>query len=365
MPKMSSRERVLRSVAHEATDRIPVDISLRTDVAERLIEYLSLKDMEDLYVKLGIDIRMVNVHEHHPEFESRVNGVLGGHSENSGKKYIFHDNGTYENAWGVIQRPSSDGLYDGWVSGPFSNTEDLDSFHWPDMNIFDSVEVIRERVERYKGKYAMKGILNYPFKVCWQMRGLENFLCDMMINPDFAGAYLRRIAAYEKEKGIRMIRAGVDILAIIGDIAMQDRLMVNADAWRSVDKPVFAEMISTFRKEKPDIKIFYHSDGNIEEVIPDLIEIGVDIINPVQPECMDVAKIKKMYGDRITLHGTISIQETLPHGTKEEVRSEINSRIETCGKNGGFILAPSNLIQNDTPIENILEIYRTVGSFVE
>ena len=239
----------------------------------------------------------------------------------------------------------------------------MDSFDWPDLDIFDSVETIKKKVDAYKGQYALKGILNYPFKICWQMRGMENFLCDMLVEPDFAKEFLLRIAAYEKEKGIRMIRAGVDILAIIGDIAMQDRLMVNVDSWRKIDKPIFADMISTFKKEKPGVLVFYHSDGNIEEVIPDLIEIGVDIINPVQPECMDVVKIKEKYGDKVTLHGSLSIQRTLPHGTVEDVRNEVIERIETCGKGGGFILAPSNLIQNDTPLNNIIEIYKAVGSF--
>ncbi|HEY5584749.1 MAG TPA: uroporphyrinogen decarboxylase family protein [Ruminiclostridium sp.] len=364
MMTMSSKERVLKAVAHETTDRIPVDYSIRMDVSNKLIKYLGLENIEQLYQKLGIDIRKITIGEHHPRFDKAANGILKGQSENSGGKYIFHDDGTYENAWGIIQKPSSDGLYDEWIRGPFSNTMDLDSFNWPDMNVFDSVETIKKKVDNYQGKYALRGLLNYPFKLCWQMRGLENFLCDMLIEPEFAKEFLLKIASYETEKGIRMIRAGVDIVSLIGDIAMQDRLMVNVNAWREIDKPIFADMIAKFKKEKKDVLVFYHSDGNIEEVIPDLIEIGVDIINPVQPECMDVVKIKEKYGDKITLHGSISIQKTLPYGSVEDVRREVADRIELCGKDGGLILAPSNLIQNDTSFENILEIYKEVGSFV-
>jgi uroporphyrinogen decarboxylase len=240
---------------------------------------------------------------------------------------------------------------------------DLDSFNWPEMDVIEPVESLKKRIDVYEQKYAIIATMNYPFKVCWQMRGLENFLCDMLVEKEFASELLQRTAAYEMEKGIRMIKGGADILSFSGDIAMQDRMLVNADAWRELDKPVFARMIREFKRLKPGILVYYHSDGNIEEVIEDLIEIGVDIINPIQPECMDVAEIKAKYGKYITLHGTISIQETLPHGTLEDVRREVMHRIETCGKDGGLILAPANHVQNDTPLENIIEIYRAAGSF--
>ncbi len=363
MQTIIPRERVLKAISHKVTDRVPMDYCTRSDVARKLIQHLGLSTREELYRKLGVDIRRLSVSENHPEFNEKVNGILGGNSEKSGAKYIFHEDGTYENAWGIVHRPSADGLYDEWVRGPFANTMDLDSFKWPDMDVIESVESLKKRIDAYEGKYAIIATMNYPFKVCWQMRGLENFLCDMMVEKDFAKELLQRAAAYEMEKGIRMLKAGADILSFSGDIAMQDRMMVNVDAWRELDKPIFAGMIREFKRLKPDILVYYHSDGNIEEVIPDLIEIGVDIINPIQPESMDVAEIKAKYGKHFTLHGTISIQETLPHGTIDDVRREVMERIELCSKDGGLILAPANHVQNDTPLENIIEIYRAAGSF--
>ena len=365
MQNMTSRERFFKAVAHQPTDRVPVDYITRTDVRNKLIKYLGLSNTEELYQKLGIDIRKISVKENHPSFNEKVNGVLGGHSEKSGAKYIFYDNGTYENAWGIINRPSADGLYDEWIRGPFSDTEDLNSFKWPDMDVIESVESIKKRIDAYGGKYIVIGAMNYPFKVCWQMRGLENFLCDMLVEQDFARELLLKAASYEKEKGLRLIKAGADVLAFSGDIAMQDRMMVNVNAWRELDKPIFAAMIKEFKTANPDILIYYHSDGNMEEVILDLIEIGVDIIDPIQPESMDVSSIKKKYGKDFTLHGTISIQETLPHGTVEDVRREVEQRLAICEKDGGLILAPANHVQNDTPLENIIEIYKAAGSYVE
>ncbi len=365
MKTKTPRERVLAAIAHKKTDRIPMDYCTRTDVKHNLVKYFGLANEEELYQKLGVDIRRLSVRENHEEFKNRANGVLGGNSEKSGANYIFYEDGSYENAWGIIHRPSADGLYDEWVSGPFMNTTDLDSFNWPDLDVLESVESMKERIDVYEGKYATIATLNYPFKVCWQMRGLENFLCDMLIEKEFAKDLLEKAAFYETEKGIRMLKAGVDILSFSGDIAMQDRMMVNVQAWRELDKPIFERMIKKFRSIRPDILIYYHSDGNMEEVIPDLIEIGVDIINPIQPESMDVAEIKRKYGKDVTLHGTISIQETLPKGTLKDVREEVMHRIEHCSEDGGLILAPANHVQRDTPLENIIEIYRASGSFKE
>ena len=362
---MTSRERVLRAAAHGKTDRIPVDYITRTDVMKKLINYLGLPDREALFKKLGIDIRKTGVAMANPEFEEKANGVLGGNSEKSGHRYIFHPDGTYEDSGGIIWRASDDGLYDEWIRGPLTDDPDLDKFHWPPLVGIESVESITKRLSALDKEYALLGTFNYPFKVCWQMRGLENFLCDMLVDPGFAKALWIKTAEYETEKALRFIKAGGDIVGFSGDIAMQDRMMVSPHAWREIDKPLFAEMIAKFKALKPDLLVFYHSDGNMEEVIPDLIEIGVDIIDPIQPESMDVGYIKQKYGKNFTLHGTISIQQTLPHGALGDVRKEVEHRMSLGKEDGGIIIAPSNHVQNDTPLENIIEIYRTAGSFQE
>jgi len=362
---MNSRERFLAAAHHKPTDRVPVDYKSRNDVSQKLMQLLGLADTEALLQKLGIDCRNFGVGVTIPSFIERANRVLGGRSQKSGVKYIFHDDGTYEDAWGIVHRPSDDGKYDQWISGPFADTTDLSVFPWPSLDAIESVESIKERIAPNIGKYAMIASMNYPFKCCWQMRGLENFLCDMLIDQDFAIALLEKTAEYELEKSLRAARAGADVIAFAGDIAMQNTMMVSVKAWRELDKPIFARMIKAIKEEKPDVLIFYHSDGNMEEVIPDLIEIGVDILDPIQPESMDVGEIYRKYGSKVCLHGTISIQQTLPHGTVEDVRAEVRHRISISEGKGGMIVGPSNHLQNDTPLENILEIYKTAGSFVE
>ncbi len=359
---MKARERVLAALAFEEPDRVPVDYKVRRDVSERLAAYAGAADQEGLYRRLGIDFRGVSVREHHPAFEARTNGALGGSMEKRGKRFVFRPDGAYEDAWGIVFRPGADGVYEQWITGPFADSTDIEGFAWPGRNIYDPVEAVRARVAAWKGEYALVTSVNYPFKICWQMRGLENFLCDMLLEPDFARALWKRVAAYEQEKAVRAALAGVDIIAFVGDIAMQNRLMLSVPAWRAIDKPLFADLIGAVKRANPSVRIMYHSDGDLREVIDDLIEVGVEILNPIQPESMDPGELKRRYGRRLVLNGAVSIQRTLPFGSVADVRSEIRQLVAECAPGGGFILAPSNHILADVPFENTLEIYRAAGS---
>jgi len=352
---MTGRERVRKAANHEATDRVPVDYCVRDDVSKTLQDYLGLPDQESVYKKLGIDIRKFGVGETVPSFLARSNG----------KNSIRYPDGRIESVWGVVQRPSDDGRYLEMVTGPFYETDDLDSFDWPSLDCLESTDSIKKKIDAFGGEYSIFGTLNNPFKCCWYMRGLENYLCDTVANEDFAIALWEKTAEYELEKGIRFIRAGGDGLMVTGDIAMQDRMMVSPPAWRKIDKPRLAEMVSTWKALNPDTMFYFHTDGDMEEVLPDLIEIGFTMVNPIQPECMNVDYIKKKYGKQITLHGTISIQKTLPFGTVEDVRRETASRVALGKEDGGIIIAPSNHVQNDTPLENLIEVYRAAGSYRE
>jgi uroporphyrinogen decarboxylase len=359
---MTSRERVLMSLAFEQPDRVPVDYKVRRDVTARLAAHVGVGGEAELLRVLGIDFCSVSVREHHPQFEARTNGVLGGSMEKKGRRFVFHADGAYEDAWGIVFRPGADGVYEQWVRGPFLDSDDLASFAWPGPDSLDSVDTVAERVRKGGGEHATITSVNYPFKICWQMRGLESFLCDTLLEPDFARALWKRVADYEQDKAVRAAGAGVDVVAFVGDIAMQNRLMLSVPAWRAIDKPLFADMIAAVKRANPSTRIMYHSDGNLLEVIDDLIEIGVEILNPVQPESMDPADLKRRYGRRLVLNGAVSIQRTLPFGTVADVHAEIGDLIRDCAPGGGFILAPSNHILSDVPFENVLEMYRTAGS---
>ena len=242
--------------------------------------------------------------------------------------------------------------------------ESPDEYNFPGPECIVNDPKAGERVEKYKamGKFVSGGI-EMPFKTAWQLRGLRNFLMDYAANPDFVEKLYDKIYELDVEIARKLARAGVDMITIVGDIAMQDRLFVNPKMWCSIDKPRLKYLISEAKKIKPDIHIFIHSDGNLREIMLDLIEIGFDVINPIQPESMDPVEIKRLYGDRITLHGTISVQRTLPFGTIDDVKREVIDRIERCGYNGGLVLGPSNVIPYDTPVENVIALYETTRDY--
>ena len=144
------------------------------------------------------------------------------------------------------------------------------------------------------------------------------------------------------------------------DIGFQSDLFISSEMWRKFFKDKMHYFFSELKKINQDVKIAYHSDGKIEALIPDLIEIGLDILNPVQPACMDPAEIKKKYGKNLCFWGTIDEQYTLPFGTAEDVRKEVLTRLRTAGKGGGLILGPTHHVQMDTPIDNFWAMINTI-----
>jgi uroporphyrinogen-III decarboxylase len=165
------------------------------------------------------------------------------------------------------------------------------------------------------------------------------------------------------EAGARMVGLGVDIIWIGDDFGMQDRMIISPRLFREFFKPRYAYLFAKWKALNPNVKIAFHSDGNIFPIIPDLIEIGLDILNPIQPKSMDPAKVKKMYGDKLTFWGTVDIQEVLPFGTAEDVANEVKLRLQTVGKGGGLIISPAHNIQSQVPLENILAFYESAKKF--
>jgi uroporphyrinogen-III decarboxylase len=144
---------------------------------------------------------------------------------------------------------------------------------------------------------------------------------------------------------------------------MQNQMLISPQLFREFFKPRYARLFAKWKVLNPALKIAFHSDGNIFSIIPDLIEVGLDILNPVQPKSMDPATVKKMYGDKLTLWGTIDIQEVLPFGTAEDVAREVKLRLRTVGKGGGLIISPAHNIQPEVPLANILAFYETARTF--
>ncbi len=272
--------------------------------------------------------------------------------------------------WGIAWVRGSDQYYESMVH-PLARAQsvaDLEGYPWPDVTATYRRDIARQRIQEVQAKG--KAVLAWPpfiggtfFEMAWRMRGMDTFLMDMVTNQEFATCLLDTIGELSISNCCFLAECGVDVLLTGDDVGMQNRLMISPKMWRKWLKPRYAELISRVKSINPDVLIFYHSDGYIEPLIPELIEIGVEILNPIQPECMDPMKIKRQFGDRLAFWGTIGSQTTFPHGTPEEIKALVKERIETVGKNGGLLIAPTHKLQPDVPWENIIAFFEAVEEY--
>jgi uroporphyrinogen decarboxylase len=200
------------------------------------------------------------------------------------------------------------------------------------------------------------------FEQSWYIRGLEDLMMDLVCAPEVAHYFFERTAALQQHAAREFARAGVDIIITGDDIAGQHGLLLSLETWRTFLKPRLAATVQAVKAANPDSFVFYHSDGNVEPAIPELIEAGIDILNPVQPECMDPAAIKHLYGDRLSFWGTVSVQRTMPFGTPDDVRAEVRARIRDVGRGGGLILAPAHVLGPETPWENVVAFFEAADA---
>ena len=201
------------------------------------------------------------------------------------------------------------------------------------------------------------------FEALKYLRGITQSLIDVVANKDIAHRVMDMSVEYHLELGRRLIDRGVDILWLADDIGGEHTMLMSPQTFREMVKPKMGYMIGELKKRKRAIKVAFHSDGYIEPVIDDLVEVGVDLLNPIQPESMDPAALKKRYGKELALWGTVSTQQTLPFGSAADVRKEVRERIRDCGPGGGFLLAPTHNIQLDVPFENVQAFYDAVKDF--
>lgn len=191
------------------------------------------------------------------------------------------------------------------------------------------------------------------FESSWYLRGLEEMLVDFYINQEFAQAILDRVTDFKVELAKKWAAAGIDILVTADDVGTQKGLMFSPDLYREWLKPRLQRVIAAAKSVNPDILIFYHSCGDISEIIPDLIQAGVEILNPLQPECMDPVSIIKQYGKELSFWGGIGTQNTMPFGTSQEVKSKCRELLQAVEGNGGLVLAPTHLLEPEVPLENV------------
>ena len=340
---MNSRERVLLAIDHHEPDRVPLDWSGEPEVSAALQAHFGLHSHEELLRHLHVDLRHVGLHLRGDPGRPAVGGL--------------------EDIWGVRHTPRTQ--YSGYVYyHPLAHLEtrkDLDDFPWPDPAALD-YESYPAELDAV-GDFARVG--GWSNRILWtgiEMVGLEKFMFMLFEQPDLVHALLRRITDYCYEVGARcypLVRGKLDIVSHVSDFGTQQAPWLSLPMWREFVKPHFARLFALAKEN--GFKVYLHSDGAIRSLIPDLIEMGLDILDPIQVRAagMDPAGLKREFGDRLTFHGAIDVQYTLPFGTRDEVRDEVLERLRTLGPGGGFILNNSHSLLPEFPLGNIVTMYET------
>lgn len=387
MNEMTSRERVLAAINHQEPDRVPIDLGgILSGVSRfayrRLLGYLGRADLP-----ITVSERVQQLAEPHEEilqrFGSDFRHIRAGPPDNYEEPSFGDPHASYEDyasgatqhafvdEWGIKWRRAA--YYYDMVEHPLAGAslEDLKAYRWPDPHDPGKTRGLREKARDLylNTDYALVadpasgGILEMAL---WT-RGFEDFYIDLGTHSKFATILLDGITEYFLAwfgEYLDTVGDYIQIIAQGDDLGMQDRMLLPPNLYRKYIEPRHQKVIELI-KSKTRAKVFHHSCGAIVPVIGDLIEISVDILNPIQPraEGMNTWELKRVYGHSITFHGGVDVQTVLPRGTTDDVVEEVKERIASLGPGGGYILAASHNIQADVPPENIVAMFEAAHEY--
>ncbi len=341
------------ALARRQPDRVPFDFWAVPEVWAGLRAALNADD-ETVLRLLGIDCRMVT-------------------TRYVGDKARGLPDGTLVDAWGTHRRRVSNAFstYEEYASHPLSEAEtvgDILSWDWASPDDWD-VSGVREQCERFGGsdgggaRYHLRYEVGGIFEWSWALRGFERFLMDLVERPEIACAIMDRFADLYIENTVRVIEAAgglLDMVYTYDDVGIQSGPLISPRMWRQYILPRHQRLNGAIRAASHPVKIMYHSCGAVYPFIGAFVdEMGIDVLNPLQPRAasMDMLRIKSEFGDRLSFHGAIDIQHTLPHGTPEEVQAEVRERCQVLGRGGGYVCTSAHYLQADTPLANIVAMY--------
>lgn len=360
---MTSRERVQLILDHKKPDRVAVDLGstasgFTNPTMKRVKEYFGIDGGDIVFrpdesaaiyndqvlEKIGSDFRHV--------FLMPPESAVG-----------FQGTDTAVNEWGM-EKTMKAGLSQN-SSNPLADAdsiEDLKSYAWPDPYAAGRDRGIRERIEYlyYHTDYALaaRAVSHGFFELAWELRGMENFLVDMMSEKKFANYLLDQILDIQMGLYDVLLKdAGkyVQMVETADDYGTQNGPLMSPELFQEMIQPRRRKLNEFIRSKAPQAKIFHHTCGSVYQLIPDLIETGVDVLNPIQHSAaeMDTYRLQERFGDQLIFHGAIDEQTALIYGT-DVLRREMRERVRSLGKEGGYIMAPTSNFQDDMPLENIV-----------
>ncbi|BBB49164.1 uroporphyrinogen decarboxylase family protein [Pelolinea submarina] len=370
---MTSRERVQAVLNHEVPDRVPIIIGVSNATGIKMKPYRALKEKlgiqaPDDYIYDWPELGSAKVDEETMQrLHGDARGVLDRFPRDVQERNRTRDpHAPCIDDWGIGQTEIEPGV---WFPGyhPLADAttfEDLENYpNWPKMDDPYRVAQAAEDAKRLaeENEYAILATpwLMFPFERAFGLQGMDKFLMNMAMYPDFAEAMLKKNLEFCMQHMSHFLDAvgdNIDMIKIGDDLGSQDRLMISPRMYRKLLKPIHAELIALI-KSKTKAKVFFHTDGDVFDLIGDFIEIGVDVLNPIQTSAgkmADLEGLKREYGKDLVFCGAVDTQHILPHGTPEEVRQEMKRVIDILGQDGGYMVASVHTIMNEVPPENIL-----------
>ena len=358
---MKHRDRVLIALDHKEPDRCPMQISFTPEFAARLEADLQLKgqglhnphgggNTYTLERQLDEDMLLTSV------------GWVNGYYQSG-----YQDVESYLDEWGVTWRSIEyqtrfgKGNYTEPFGHPLVEDKKLEAYSAPDPHRPELYAEAERVIHDYKAEYWIVGVTPTTiFESAWALRGYEQLMVDMATDQAKAERVLDFPYHYHKAVTQQLVRMGVDMIWLGDDVGGQNTMLMSPKMWRTYLKPRMADIIASLRAINPQIKVAYHTDGVVYPIIPELIDIGMDVLNPIQPMAMDPEKLKASYGDRLCFWGSMDIQDTIPFGTPDAVRNEVLTRLKTIGRSGGLLIGPTHNLQLDTPLENFWAMMDTI-----
>jgi len=374
MPKkMTHRERFLRAISHREPDRVPMDLGAHSDSSIHIIAYENLKDYMGIKIekapplvsKIMQDV-MVD-EEVLDALDIDVRGVYPGGRDNGGTGDL--EGGVWIDAWGVKRvKPEGSHYYDITPEAPLGGEitiSDIVNYPWPDPDDPGITRGLQEQIDHWKETTDCALVARVPAPFIHQsqyMRGFEDWFMDLAADPKLSGALFDAILEERMTVAsniLDVIGPHVDVIMTGDDMGTQNGLQFSPRTYRQLIKPRQKKFFDLVHS-KTSAKMLLHTCGSVYPIINDFIEIGVDILNPIQRRAadMDPEKLKAEFGDRLVFWGGIDIQEVMPFGSPDDVRAEITYLFETLGTGGGWVLSCAHNILPEVPPENVATLYR-------
>lgn len=358
---MRPRERVLAILNREPVDRIPVDLWHTPEIVDMLIQATGASDDFEMWHRLNLDKIVWVFMDYRSEADETTGSQVGALA--SGELTM----------WGAVLRDveAGEARYQETTTPPLqglTSLSELDDYpYWPDPDRFDYAAAVALAQKAREHDFAVIGPWVSCFEIYSQLRGIEQSLMDLALDPALVEATLDRIETVQTEMMHRFLSEAaslVDLVFISDDIGGQNGLLMSPRMWRRHLRPRLTRWCDLIHSY--GVKVFYHTDGGVGPVIPELIEAGIDVLNPIQHACrgMELGQLAEKYGDQIIFHGGVDNQQVLPFGTVEDVRAETLRCLETLGAGReGYICCSCHNVQPGTPLANVMTMIETVQSW--